>query len=35
MAISSDTLFHFTNSLEVLYKILEEGFWPRYCKETG
>ena len=35
MALSSNTLFHFTNSLDVLYKILEEGFWPRYCKETG
>ena len=35
MALSSSTLFHFTNSLDVLYKILEEGFWPRYCKETG
>lgn len=35
MALSSNTLFHFTNELEILYKILEEGFWPRYCKETG
>lgn len=35
MALSSNTLFHFTNSLDVLYKILKEGFWPRYCKETG
>ena len=35
MAVSSNTLFHFTNSLEVLCKILEEGFWPKYSKETG
>lgn len=35
MALSSNTLFHFTNSIEVLYKILEEVFWSRYCKETG
>ncbi len=27
------SLFHFTRSLQVLLRILEEGFWPRYCLE--
>ncbi len=27
------SLFHFTNSLETLCSILEEGFWPRYSHE--
>lgn len=27
------SLFHFTNSLQTLCSILEEGFWPRYCNE--
>ena len=35
MVLSTNTLFHFTNSIEVLFKILEEGFWPKYSKETG
>lgn len=34
MVLSTNTLFHFTNSIDVL-KILEEGFWPQYSKETG
>lgn len=29
----SHTLFHFTDSLETLVKIIETGFWPRYCAE--
>lgn len=33
MSISTSTLFHFTSSIEILVKILNEGFWPRYCKE--
>ena len=33
MSISTTTLFHFTSSIEILVKILNEGFWPRYCKE--
>lgn len=29
----SNTLFHFTKSLETLKLILQNGFWPRYCLE--
>lgn len=29
----SHTLFHFTNSSEVLKLIIKNGFWPRYCPE--
>lgn len=29
----SDTLFHFTKSLNKLTEILKHGFWPRYCLE--
>lgn len=29
----SDALFHFTKQVETLHKILENGFWPRYCLE--
>lgn len=29
----SDTLFHFTRSLDYLKSILERGFYPRYCLE--
>lgn len=35
MRISSRTLFHFTKEFETLVKILEGGFWPRYCIEYG
>lgn len=35
MVLSTNTLFHFTDSIDVLFKILEEGFWPKYSKETG
>ena len=35
MPLSTNTLFHFTDSINVLFTILEEGFWPRYSKETG
>jgi abortive phage resistance protein AbiGi (putative antitoxin) len=31
--LSSATLFHFTRSLEILKKILAEGFKPFYCSE--
>ncbi len=35
MAISSNTLFHVTNSLEKLYNILrEQAFRVHYCRET-
>lgn len=35
MAVSSNTLFHFTPNFDTLIKILKSrGFWPRYCKET-
>jgi hypothetical protein len=27
------SLFHFTNALQTLCRILEDGFWPRYCHE--
>jgi hypothetical protein len=33
MQPKSNTLFHFTKSLNILQKVLEEGFWPRYCQE--
>ncbi len=29
----SSTLFHFTKSEEILFDILLNGFWPRYCLE--
>jgi len=29
----SHTLFHFTDSVETLAKIIRTGFWPRYCSE--
>src|SRR5689334_20383582 len=31
--ISTDTLFHFTDSLKNLIGILEKGFWPLYSLE--
>jgi hypothetical protein len=33
MRPKSNTLFHFTKSIETLKLILENGFWPRYCLE--
>ena len=33
MAIKANTLFHFTPKKEHLFDILENGFWPRYCRE--
>lgn len=33
MAISSNTLFHFTNEFKYLRLSIEEGLWPRYCIE--
>lgn len=33
--LSSTALFHFTHSYDVLLKILEDGFWARYCVERG
>lgn len=36
MVVSSNTLFQFTSSLDVVKSILlSEGFWPRYCIEYG
>lgn len=32
--ISSNTLFHFTNSAETIIKILKNGFAPRFCLEN-
>src|SRR3954452_24120364 len=29
----TQTLFHFTRSLDTLLRILREGFWPQYCLE--
>ena len=34
MTISSDTLFHFTNSVDNLLNILINEFRPRYCLEN-
>lgn len=31
--LSADTLFHFTDRLENIISILENGFYPRYCME--
>jgi len=33
MNARTQTLFHFTKSLDVLLRILEEGFWPQYSLE--
>lgn len=33
MKAKAQTLFHFTKDIEVLQKILIEGFWPRYSLE--
>lgn len=33
MAISSNSLFHFTSKADYLISILENGFYPRYCFE--
>lgn len=33
MKLSSKSFFHFTNKLEYLKNILENGFYPRYCIE--
>jgi hypothetical protein len=33
MAVSSNTLFHFTDSAENLIRILENDFLPRFCLE--
>lgn len=36
MAVSSNTLFHFTRDYDTLTKILKGmSFWPRYCQEFG
>jgi hypothetical protein len=29
----ASSLFHFTNSIDILQSILKDGFWPRYCLE--
>ena len=34
MALSSDTLIHFTNSKEALKGILADNFKIKYCQET-
>ncbi|WP_243375167.1 abortive infection system antitoxin AbiGi family protein [Geotalea sp. SG265] len=34
MPLSANTLIHFTNSKEILKRILEENFRVSYCKET-
>lgn len=35
MRSKSQSLFHFTKSLDTLKKILANGFWPRYCLEDN
>ena len=35
MAISSNSLFHFTNSLNDIKKIFKTGFQPSYCMESN
>jgi len=34
MAVSSNSLFHYTKSIESLSNILAYGFFPSYCKES-
>lgn len=34
MGISSNSLFHYTDSIDILVKILSEGFKGSYCKEV-
>jgi len=34
MPVSSNSLFHFTNSAEHLFSILRKNFIPRYCPEV-
>lgn len=34
MSLSSSCLFHYTNSLEIIMKIIVNGFSPSYCKEA-
>jgi hypothetical protein len=29
----SNTLFHFTKNMDILFSVLKDGFWPRYCLE--
>lgn len=33
MALSANTLFHFTKNMETIGSILRNGFYPRYCLE--
>lgn len=33
MTIKANALFHFTPRKKYLFDILENGFWPRYCRE--
>ena len=35
MAISANTLFHFTSTYDILIKILQSRFFPRLCLEKG
>ena len=33
MPVSADALFHFTSNINIVYNILRNGFYPRYCME--
>lgn len=33
MKPKSETLFHFTKSMDILEKVMLNGFWPRFCLE--
>lgn len=36
MSVSSNTLFHFTDEMDKIRKIIEQkSFWPKYSKEHG
>ena len=34
MSISTNSLFHYTSSIDNLFNILNKGFYPSYCKEN-
>ena len=34
LTISSNTLFHFTNNIDILINIIKNGFKPHFCLEN-
>lgn len=35
MKLSSNSLFHFTSKIDNIKDILQNGFWPKYCRESN